>query len=385
MVSGKRLRGLGRELAAVLVPAVAVLWAQPPFSWSVVSALVACGLLPLRHIWPPLAVLGALWGLAGGLGWPATLVALYTLGRHAGRAYATVPWLVPPVVAAVTPVLLTQALPWQRIVLTVAFVGLYAIAPTSLGLLMSTRERLTESLNDLEHAREEALAASQEAARAQERARIGREIHDAVGHHATLIAVGAAAIAASTNEDETRRGAEQLRTLAKRALAEMRVALGLLEGREHAAGLTEIAALVAGWRAAGVDVELLPSGTPTEVGPAVGRAGYRVVQESLTNAARHSPGSAVRVELRWQPQELQVHVRNTAPARPLRVRRDAVGGGGAGLTGLAERVASVGGQLSWGPMAGGGFAVRAIFPLRHGPVAQPPAAGPSRPEEAAAP
>src|SRR5688572_32431662 len=61
----------------------------------------------------------------------------------------------------------------------------------------------------LERAREEALAASRDAARAQERARIGREIHDAVGHHATLIAVGAAAIAASTAEEETRRGAER--------------------------------------------------------------------------------------------------------------------------------------------------------------------------------
>jgi signal transduction histidine kinase len=114
---------------------------------------------------------------------------------------------VPPVVAAVTPILLTQALPWQRIVLTVAFVALHAIAPTSLGLLMTTRERLTESLRDIERAREKALTASQEAARAQERARIGREIHDSVGHHATLIAVGAAAIATTTTEDETRRGA----------------------------------------------------------------------------------------------------------------------------------------------------------------------------------
>src|ERR1700754_3438459 len=159
-MSSKRLRRFVTEIAVISVPAIAVLWAVPAFSWSVPAALVACALLPLRHIWPPLAVLTALWGLAGGLAWPPALVALYALGRRGARASTTVPWLLPPVVAAVTPVLLTQALPWQRIVLTVAFVALYAIAPTSLGLLITTRERLTESLRDLERAREEALAAS---------------------------------------------------------------------------------------------------------------------------------------------------------------------------------------------------------------------------------
>jgi signal transduction histidine kinase len=377
---GAWLRRAALDLAVVLVPAVAVLWAEPPFSWSVPSALVACGLLPLRHIGPPLAVVGGLWGLAGGLGWPAALVALYALGRRGGRVSTTLPWLGLPLVAAVTPVLMTQALPWQSIVLTVAFVGLYTVAPASMGLLMATRERLTESLRELERARGEALAASQDAVRAQERARIGREIHDAVGHHATLIAVGAAAIAASTGEDETRRGAEQLRVLAKRALAEMRVALGLLDGREDAAGLTEIAALVAGSKAAGVDVELLNTGAPGEVGPAVGRAVYRVVQESLTNAARHAAGTAVSVELRWDPLELQVQVQNARPSRPSRWRREPLDGGGAGLTGLAERVASVGGQLSWGPTAAGGFAVRATFPFG-GQPAPAPVAPPAHEEQ----
>jgi hypothetical protein len=159
-MSWKRLRRSATELAVISVPAIAALWAVPPFSWSVPAALVACGLLPLRHIWPPLAVLAALWGLAGGLAWPAALVALYALGRRGAGVSTTVPWLVPPVVAAVTPILLTQALPWQRIVLTVAFVALYAIAPTSLGLLMTTRERLTESLRDIERARDKALTAS---------------------------------------------------------------------------------------------------------------------------------------------------------------------------------------------------------------------------------
>jgi len=354
------------ELAAVLLPAAAVLMGKAPFAWSVPAALVACGLLPLRHVWPPLGLIGTFWGLAGGLGWPPAIVALYALGRRYREALALVPWLAASLVVAVTPVFVTQDLPWNHVLLTVVFVGLYVAAPAALGLLVSTRARLTESLHQLEQAREEALARSRDAARAQERARIGREIHDAVGHHATLIAVGAAAIATSTGEEETRRSAEQLRALAKRALAEMRSALGLAGGgdpddTEHVVGLGEISALVAGARSAGVAVDLVPDGEPLEVSPAVGRAAYRVVQESLTNAARHAPGAPVRVELRWRAAQLEVSVYNSGPTTGR--KRPVVGPGGAGLAGLAERVTCVGGRLAAGPQSDGGFAVGATFPL----------------------
>jgi signal transduction histidine kinase len=354
------------ELAAVLLPAAAVLMGTAPFAWSLPAALVACALLPLRRVWPPLGLIGAFWGLAGGLGWPPAIVALYALGRRCREAFTLVPWLAASLVVAVTPVFVTQDLRWNQVLLTVVFVGLYVAAPAALGLLVSTRARLTESLHQLEQAREEALARSRDAARAQERARIGREIHDAVGHHATLIAVGAAAIAASTGEEETRRSAEQLRALAKRALAEMRSALGLAGGgdpddTEHVVGLAEISALVAGARSAGVAVDLVPDGEPLEVPPVVGRAAYRVVQESLTNAARHAPGAPVRVELRWGAAQLEVRVHNSGPTTGR--KRPVVGPGGAGLAGLAERVTCVGGRLAAGPRSDGGFAVGATFPL----------------------
>jgi signal transduction histidine kinase len=350
-----------RELAVVGVAAVTVLLGVPPFDWSVPAALVACAALPLRHLWPPLGLLGAFWGLAGGLGWPPGIVALYALGRHCRVVALLVPWLALAVVVSVIPVLVTQDLSANRIALTIGFVALYAGAPAAMGLLVSTRARLTESLRQLEKVREKALAASRDAARAQERARIGREIHDAVGHHATLIAVGAAAIAASTAEEETRRSAEQLRALAKRALAEMRAALGLLDGSEHVAGLAEISALIAGSRSAGVDVGFEEHGDAVDVAPSTGRAVYRVVQESLTNAARHAPGAPVFVRLHWRPTELGVEVHNDRPADPPTQRP--VLGGGAGLTGLTERVTASGGRLSAGARRDGGFTVRATFPL----------------------
>jgi signal transduction histidine kinase len=350
------------EVAAIGVPAVASALGREPFSWSLVAALVACALLPLRHLWPPLALLGGLWGLAGGLGWPPAIVALYALGRRSGKLSRTWPWLVLPVVASVTPVLLTQDLAWSDIVLTIAFVILYAGAPAAMGLLVSTRARLTESLRDLRRARASAKAAAQDVARAQERARIGREIHDSVGHHATLIAVGAAALATSTAEESTRQSAEHLRGLAKRALAEMRTALGLLDGAaEPVAGLAEMAALVEGVQTAGVDVEMALTGEPADLPPAVGRAVYRVVQESLTNAVRHAPGAPVRVQLDRVPDGIVVAVTNPAPPRTRR-RKESFATGGAGLSGLAHRVTAAGGTLTAGPAAGG-FAVRAAFPL----------------------
>jgi hypothetical protein len=120
---GPGWRRAGLEVLAVGLPAGAVLLGAPgPFGFSVLAGLVGCALLPLRWLWPPLAVLGGLWGLAGGLGWPATLVALFGLGRRCGRVRLVLPWLALCWVAAVTPVLVTQQLAWNDVVLTVAFV-----------------------------------------------------------------------------------------------------------------------------------------------------------------------------------------------------------------------------------------------------------------------
>jgi signal transduction histidine kinase len=366
VVRHRYLRRIALEAAALGVPAVVVLLGVPAFPWSVAAGLLACALLPLRHRSPALALVGVLPGLAGGLGWAPALVALYALGRRAPSAARVLPWLLLPVVAAVAPVFATQDLPWQQGVLTVGYVLINVSAPVVVGLLVATRARLVRSLTELDRARESAVAARSEAARAQERARIGREIHDAVGHHITLIAVGAAAMAASTREDDTRTAAEQLRVLAKRSLAEVRAALGLSGEPTGAAGQAEIGdagRLVAQWRAAGLDVELAADGGTGAVRPLVGRAAYRVLQEALTNAARHAPGAPVRVAVVADGEALAVRVENG----PAAARRDP-GAGGTGLVGLAERVRSAGGRFDAGPRREGGFAVEARFPRAHLPA-----------------
>lgn len=366
----RRARFVGTELLVVAVTAVVAGLGEPAFAWSVPAALVGCALLPLRHLWPPLAVLGVLAGLAGGLGWPPALVALYRLGRHHRSVPVVAAWLVLPVVAAAAPVFATQDLRWNQGVLVVGYVMVNAGAATVVGMLVGTRARLVESAAELARVRDSALAARADAARAEERARIAREIHDAVGHHITLIAVGAAALGASTGEESTRRAAEQLRVLAKRSLGEVRSALGLVGGpcappaEPSGDVVADVGALVAQWRDAGLAVELVDDRSTAGLGPALGRAAYRVVQESLTNAARHAPGAEVRVEIGRAAELLSVRVDNTASAEV----RDVVGRGGAGLTGLAERVGAVGGRITAGPRPDGGFAVAASFPLEPAPT-----------------
>jgi len=363
---GHPVRVVAVEILAIGVPALFVLLSAPgPHPWSLVTALVACALLPLRHLWAPLGVLGALPAIAGGLGWPAEIVSLFVLGRRSTPARSA-PWFVLVILAAVVPVQLREVLTWQSTILSVAFAILSAGTPLGFGLLFAARERLTASLRELESAREATVLAREAAARAEERARIGREVHDAVGHHATLIAVGAAALAASSDEPHVREAAERLRAQAKEALAEMRTALGLV-GASQAAGSGAVGELVDRARENGLDVAWETVGTPRPLPVAPDHTVYRVVQEALTNAARHAPGSRVRVVVDWRPDAIRVEVVNGRSRRPLR----GLGTGGVGLAGLGERVRSVGGVLHHGPESDG-FRVLAVLPLAPDTPGTPP-------------
>jgi signal transduction histidine kinase len=351
------------QALGVMIPAGVVLLSAPgPFRWSVPAALAACALLPLRYRWPWLVVLACLPGLVGGLGWPAAMVSLYTVGRSTGRRAPTVPWAALCFIAAVLPVYLTQRLRWPDLVLTMIAAVLYAGAPAVLGMLITTREQLQASLRDLELAREATVVAREEVARAAERDRIGREIHDAVGHHATMIAVGAAAMAATSKDEQTRESAERLRVLAKRALAEMRAALGLLGTEsELSSGIAALPDLVARARETGMRVELIGAeGLGDDLPLGVERTVYRLIQESLTNAAKHAGGAEVEVRLERWATELRVTVTNGRPPRPRMVFPTSHGGGG--LAGLAERIGMMGGRLRARPTSKGGFAVQGRLP-----------------------
>ncbi|MCP2261308.1 Signal transduction histidine kinase [Streptoalloteichus tenebrarius] len=355
----------GVEVLLIGASVSLVLMARPSlFPWAHDAALVASLLLPLRLLSPVLMLAVCVPALFGGLGMIPTVLTLFRVGRCTRSIVLLATWVVLAAGVALLGVVWSQPwLMWNDLVLSGVFGILYTGSPALLGKLVATREELARSLREQQRARAAELAAREESAKAEERAAIAREIHDAVGHHATLIAVEAAALAATTQDGEARESALRLRALAKESLAEMRAALGLLNGMpEPAPGLPQLPEIVAKARAAGLTVRLDDrSALGAELTPSAGRAVYRVVQEAMTNAAKHAPGAPVVVRLDRRGGRLRVTVENGVPTgAPL--PQD--GAHGAGLPGLVERMRMAGGELTAAPTAAGGFAVVAEIPLR---------------------
>ncbi|MFI7705948.1 sensor histidine kinase [Nonomuraea sp. NPDC049480] len=210
-----------------------------------------------------------------------------------------------------------------------------------------------------------------------ERSRIAGDMHDSLGHELSLLAVRAAALQVGPGlDDSAREAAGELRQAAAAATGRLREIIGVLrQDGEPAPVLPSddtVAALVGRATAAGMAVTL--DGELQPLPPMADRAVYRVVQEALTNAAKHAPGAAVTVGLSTDAAagEAVVTVANTPPpAGPL----PGAGSGGYGLVSLDERVRLAGGRLRARP-ADGGFAVTARLPLAAGAAAVPP--GPMR-------
>ena len=110
---------------------------------------------------------------------------------------------------------------------------------------------------------------------------------------------------------------------------------------------------------AGITVTVAVTGTPRPLPPGVVLSAYRIVQEALSNAVRHAPGSQVRVELGYRPAELVLRVVN-GPARSQPVSSEAPGHG---VLGMRERAAMLGGELTAEPRPDGGYAVTAVLPI----------------------
>ncbi|MGW0483585.1 sensor histidine kinase [Nonomuraea sp. NPDC003214] len=186
--------------------------------------------------------------------------------------------------------------------------------------------------------RERALIAEQE--RLRERLRIAQDMHDSLGHLLSLVSVQAAALQVGPLPPDQRQAVGGLADTARAAAAELHEVVNAL--REHdVPGLDDVGDLVARSRAAGATVTVDTSGEAVPLAdPRASHAAYRVVQEGLTNAVKHAPGTPITVSLDWQPDALLISVANPAPRAPA-----ASTGGGSGLRGLTERVASAGGLL----------------------------------------
>jgi signal transduction histidine kinase len=228
----------------------------------------------------------------------------------------------------------------------------------------AVRQRRAHQRDLLTAAEARAEVASQRAV-VEERLRIARELHDVVAHSMSLIAVQAGVGAHLLRQDPeaAERALAVIAETSRNALTQTRSVVGLLRSGDDAQpslpGLVSLEALVRGVREAGVDVDLTVEGERREVPAMVDLAAYRVVQEALTNAVKHAPHQPVTVRITHAPQALHVDVSAAGTAGPARARSEAAG---FGLLGLQERARAVGGHLTAGATADGGFRVSADLP-----------------------
>jgi signal transduction histidine kinase len=197
------------------------------------------------------------------------------------------------------------------------------------------------------------------AALGAERARAARELHDAVAHAMTVIVLqaGAARRVWSSDPDLAQQHAATLRATVRELVSELREMLVMLGGGPDAE-IDDLERLIERARTSCARVWLEVTGHRRSLAPALHHTAYRVLQEALTNAARHAPGADVLVRLDFNRSGLALEVSNRTP-QPPPPQSD---GSGHGLMGMRERVEACGGQLAAGLQTPDRFAIRAWLP-----------------------
>jgi len=248
---------------------------------------------------------------------------------------------------------------------------LFTVIAFGWGLYLRARRELVASLRERAQRLEADQERSAEQAREAERRRIAREMHDVLAHRLSLLSVHAGAL--EFNPDarpgDIAEAAAVIRTSAAEALADLRQVITVL--REDSAatdgppqpGFGQLEILLEESRSAGMtlDAHLTLNGS-AQLPETAGRTVYRVIQEGLTNARKHAPGAPVKVTVTTDGVAVLAQVINRQPAVATEPAPAAPAGAGAGLIGLAERVALAGGRLEHGRNAIGDFILRATIP-----------------------
>ncbi|MEU5212197.1 histidine kinase [Streptomyces sp. NPDC020742] len=316
----------------------------------------------LRHRWPALAVLSTMVGaVLLGLFFPLLVVFFHSAarGRFAFEGLCVVVAMIGSSLAHPGSSLWTTRTYGPLLVLLTAVV---------IGLWTGNRRRhvaaLAEQVDRLRVERE--LRAEQ--ARLEERTRIAAEMHDVLAHRLTAIALHTGAL--------KRRSADLpgpvadriglLRTASTDALGDLRDVLGVLRGHDtgrtpasRVPGLPELSTVIDEARTAGQQIEAVIEGDPASVPASHRLAIHRLAQEALTNARKHAAGATAQLEVRYDPPQSTVVVRNPAGV----ASEAAAAGSGYGLVGLTERVAALNGRLECGPTGAGGWRVAATIPF----------------------
>lgn len=345
-------------------------------AWRVVDGgigIVACLALWFRRRWPvalavALAPLSVISAACGG----AAMVLLFTVAVHR-RARTTL--LVAGLHALMTlPYLALHPDPELPYWAGVLFVLAILAAVVGWGMVVRSRRQLLRSLRERAHRAESEQQLRVEQAQQGERTRIAREMHDVLAHRISLLSMHAGALEFRPDAppEDISRAAGVIRASAHQALEDLREVIGVLRDADGEldetlatrpqATLAALPALLAESRAAGMRIrDRLAVGPLDAFPPGPGRTAYRVVQEGLTNARKHAPGTTVTVDVTGAIGEgLTIVVLTPAPVVAATVPQ--IPGTGTGLVGLAERTELSSGRLEHGPTPDGGFVLRAWLP-----------------------
>jgi signal transduction histidine kinase len=371
----RTIRGMIRQPGPAQPAAFAAGWAR----WSalgVFAALAGVGLLPLRPspaaagvaaavaiaaaallvaqrrplllyaavATAGIAVLG--YGMASNVGWFAVCLVAAWCALVAERTHALAYWAAMLILFAVEWIWFDHDPGWG------AWMAGTTLALAA-GLLIRHQLDLVRQLR-------EAQAGLAERTRAEERNRIGRELHDVIAHTltVTLLHITSARLAVEHDLADAAHALAEAERLGRESLEEVRQVVGMLHphaepGTAPLPSVDGLPALAERFRSAGADVTLTVEGDVARLPATTGLAVYRIVQEALTNAIKHAPGAATAARL-------------TVAAGAARLTVDSAGqpgtGTGLGMISMRERAESLGGQCEAGP-GGSGWLVSATFPL----------------------
>ncbi|HEY1179912.1 MAG TPA: histidine kinase, partial [Phytomonospora sp.] len=330
-----------------------------------ILAVAAGGVMLLRSTYPRVTLLLSLVGALayGAIGTPSIIQALpILLGVYtvidAGRWKLVLAVVLPVLMLSIVGDLIAEAMPLRQILQEAFLPAGWFVAAAFLGQV--SRQRRAYVLEVEERAAEAERTREEMALRraGEERLRIARDLHDSLTHSISVIKVqaGVAVHLARKRGEEPPAALAAIQEASTVATRELRETLDVLRGPgESSQGLAGLPALLERASAAGVPASLATEGPERAVPAEVGQAAYRIVQEALTNVARHAGPATARVRLAFGEAELAVRVTDDGRAP------EAASKPGVGLIGMRERVAALGGTLRAAPADGGGFDVHAVF------------------------
>jgi len=371
----RRHRAVVTDALAVLVASLDVAMAVPAgaATYSLALSAVAVFALVFRRRFPFAATLVAMPGFLAGWSELGAMIALGTLAWKRGWHWRTVVaaagvwlcrfliWSSPPA----SPLHDFAAEGWREHVEDGIYACFVVAMPIAIGLLFTARHALSARITELAASRGREQRLQSIAIRADERAKIAREMHDVVSHQVSLIAMQAGALQVTTTDEQSRQTAATIRALSTRTLDELRDLVGALRTATDGAEEPDLGTLLDLVRDSTMDVTLeMDLGDRKPPGP-VASAAYRTVQEALTNVRKHAAYAAAAVRVTIADGALWVRVDNDPPMHgaPARPAGDILPSGGHGLLGLRERAALLGGDFHAGPTEQGGFTVLASLPL----------------------